>query len=199
MTLNGPTTTAMAAPVMAIPVPAPAVAGLPAPVPPTGRLAAELEGRWRVVAAVVAGLSLVYGGILAWRANTNGVAVAAHFGVGIISFVFALAGVVPASVKLGDLEVKLQQAQEQAREEGKQQGSLAGLQAAVEIAQLPPSERDEVKDSLAEALRTDEPLSLSQVELPLPKLADADARRNAATITDALMAPDPRGSAERRP
>jgi hypothetical protein len=67
-----------------------------------------------------------------WRTNANGVVTAAAFAVGFLFATFTLADVVPAKIKVGDVEVKLQQA----RQRGAEEGRIRGLEAALRSARM---------------------------------------------------------------
>jgi hypothetical protein len=77
-------------------------------------VAVQLQWYLRTLSALGAMSALVYAALLGWRTNANGVVTAAAFAVGFLFATFALAGVVPANIKIGDVEVKLQQARETA-------------------------------------------------------------------------------------
>jgi hypothetical protein len=160
------------------------------PAQPSPRVAAELDPHWRALACIVGILSLAYGAVLAWREDADGIAVAAAFAVGLANLIFALAGVVPSSVKVGDVEFQLQRAKAEGKEEGAQlgkaqgkaegvqEGAVAGLRTAaalcekVKEGEMQPAEVEAV---LAEALSSDKPLDLPLVEgppLPVANLGD---------------------------
>jgi hypothetical protein len=185
-----------------VPVAGPAAGS--APILRPTRVGAALETRWRVLAGLVGIVGLVFGGVLAWREQTEGLAVASAFAVGLITLIFAFAGVVPASIKVGDVEVQLKQAvaegkeqgKQEGKEEGKQEGAVAGLQTAAAVCEkvkegllLP----EEVEAALAEALSTAAPLDLPAVSAAPLAVADlgADASATASAIAQALSPATP--------
>jgi len=168
-------------------------ASIPAvpPVPPTGRVSAELEPQWRYAAGVVGVGTLIYACVLAWHEDAEGVATAAAFAVAFFALIFALAGVVPASVKVGDVEVKIQQAKQEGKEEGKEEGALTGFMAGAKVATDVKEQRlevDVVKNAVKAALMSDEPLRLPDIEVQVPKLAsEEEADDRTAEIVDVLQ------------
>ena len=196
--------TGLPTPVVAIPVQqlppggiaqqASSTAGTTSPVLPGRRMAAELEWYWRVVAAVVGVVTLAYAFLLGWHETAEGVATAAAFAVALFTLIFALAGVVPASVKVGDVEVKLQQAKEEGKKEGAEQGGLQGVKVGAALAarvQRGEIQADDVGQALKTALMTDKPLELdlpaANVQVPMPKLEDEKAADvHAQEITSVL-------------
>lgn len=185
--------------------------------PPSRRVAAEVNGELRWFAGVIGVGAIAYGAVLAWRDGGDGVAIASVFAVGLIALIFAMAGVVPASVKVGDLEMKLSQAEERGKQEGitegkaqgitegkaqgiaegkaegKASGALAGLltaaeiRAAVERKEVPP---DELRKALEAALSSDSPLKLSALPdtaLTTPTLDVHAAEEIAAEVTEKLV------------
>jgi hypothetical protein len=148
--------------------------------PPPGRISAELEPHWRYTAGIVGIGILVYACVLAWREETEGVATAAAFALALLALIFALAGVVPASVKVGDVEFKIRQAEESGKEQGGLEGFIAGTKVASEVKEghMDP---DAVVAATRAALTSDNPLRVPEVgvEVPVPKMAsvqEANAR-----------------------
>jgi hypothetical protein len=124
---------------------------------------------WRVVSVICGAGAFVFGGMLAWQEKSDGIAVASAFAVAAIAFVFGLAGVVPASVKVGDVELALQQAKQQGSEEGQKRGVVQGITTAAVVKQcmnegLVPAEQ--VKSALTQALTTDAPLDTDAIGVP---------------------------------
>jgi hypothetical protein len=140
--------------------------------------------------------TLIYACVLAWHEDAEGVATAAAFAVAFFALIFALAGVVPASVKIGDVEVKIQQAKEEGKaegkEEGKEEGGLEGFMAGASVAtdlQMNRLDIDTVRTAVKTALMSDEPLRLaSGIEVSVPKLASEEAANDCtAEIVNALQ------------
>ncbi|TCN43308.1 hypothetical protein EV644_10253 [Kribbella orskensis] len=178
----------------------PTTPSLPANALPTQRLGAELETRWRIAAGAIGVLVLGYGGVLAWREQSDGIAVASAFAVGLVTLIFALAGVVPASVKVGDVQVQLQQAKAdgkvegkvegrvEGKAEGKEEGAVAGLRTAAEVCEKVKSgdlRPEQVEAALTEALSSDAPFDLAAVSAPPLPVANLGA---AASATASAMA-----------
>jgi hypothetical protein len=185
---NGPHLTWVPMPVQDSSIPVP-------PVPPTRRVSAELEPQWRFAAGVVGVGTLIYACVLAWHDGAEGVATAAAFAVAFFALIFGLAGVVPASVKVGDVEVKIQQAKQEGREEGKEEGkeegALTGFMAGAKVATDVKEQRlrvDDVKEAVKAALMSDDPLRLSDIDVRIPKLAsEEDVDALTAEIVDVLQ------------
>jgi hypothetical protein len=176
------------------------VVSLPVGALATHRVGAELQTQWRISAGVVGVLVLSYGGILAWREQSDGIAVASAFAVGLVALIFALAGVVPASVKVGDVQIQLQQAKAEGKvegkvegklegkEEGRQEGAVHGLQTAAEVCEKVKSgelQPEQVEAALNQALSSDAPLDLPAVSSPPLPVANVGA---AASATARAMA-----------
>jgi hypothetical protein len=143
-----------------------------------GRAAVALHLGWRIAAAVFGGGALIFGGALALADKSDGVAVAAAFALAAAMLIFAVMGVVPASIKVGDIDIKL----EQAMEAGRQNGAVAGLQAAGELKDLP---QEEFKDDLTKGLTTDQHLPPDDWTFRLPNLGSNGAS-TAENIAQAL-------------
>lgn len=149
------------------------------------RVAVPLQGYLRVAATLGALSALGYAAVLGWRPEANGVVTASAFAVGFLFATFALAGVVPANIKIGDVEVKLQQARERGMQEGRVEGLAAGAAISKNVAagDLPV---EQVEAALRTALTSPESLRIDGIDLPVAQLAPpvADARIHA--VADAL-------------
>jgi hypothetical protein len=187
-------------PITVVAAPAPASASLLR----SARVGAALETHWRVLAGLVGIVALAFGAVLAWREESEGIAVASVFAVGLVTLIFALAGVVPANIKVGDVEVQLLQAtaegkkqgKQEGKEEGKQEGAAAGLQAVKAVCEKVKEgvlQPEGVEAALTEALSTPAPLDLPAVSAPPLDVADlsADARATASAIAQALSPATP--------
>ena len=166
------------------PVPSAPIAAVAVPaVPRSGRLSAELEPHWRYTAGIVGIGILIYACVLAWREETEGVATAAAFALALFAMIFALAGVVPASVKVGDVEVKIRQAEENGKEQGGLEGFIAGTKVASEV-KAGHMDPGTVEAAAKAALTSDNPLRLTEVgvEVPVPKMASEQANERVAEI-----------------
>ena len=84
---------------------------------PIDRVAIEVKGVSRILAWMVMFGALGFGGWLAYR-NYSGVATAAIFAVAIIFAIVAISGSLPASIKVGDVSIALQQAHDNAMKAG---------------------------------------------------------------------------------
>ncbi len=157
---------------------------LPAAAPPPAvhRPAVRLQTGYRVAAAVAAVASLGDAFVLGWRDSADGTAVAAAFVTGFLFASFALAGVVPSSIKVGDVELSLQQAKDAGRVEGI--GAGTHLAAQVASGQLGV---DEVSRALHTALTTDADLQVDGVHLPVPRLSPQAAEQALHTVVAALQ------------
>jgi hypothetical protein len=85
--------------------------------------------RW--VLAVIAAGALAYGFWFGRDKDVDGVAIAAALAVGLLLLVVALAGQLPSSLKVGDIEVKL----DQVRADGLRDGAKMAAIAAGEVSQ----------------------------------------------------------------
>lgn len=148
---------------------------------PGTRVAVQLEGYLRVLSALGAVSALGYASVLGWRTNANGVVTASAFAVGFLFAIFALAGVVPASIKIGDVEVKLQQARENGAVEGLTAG--AAISKGVAAGDLPV---EQVQKALHTALTSPKPLRLNDIDLPVAQLAPFAATARTQEVVDAL-------------
>jgi hypothetical protein len=68
----------------------------------------------RMFAWAVSVIAIVAGIVLAFM-NRNGLSTAAVFAVGLLFGIVAVSGMMPASIKVGDVEVMLQQAKEEGK------------------------------------------------------------------------------------
>lgn len=152
---------------------------------PGDRVAVQLHWGLRAMAALGAVSALVYASLLGWRTNANGVVTAAAFAIGFLFATFALAGVVPATIKIGDVEVKLQQARESGVEEGRVEGLAAGaaISEGVAAGDLPV---DQVETALHTALTSPEPLRINGIDLPVAQLAPSAAEAEIQAVATAL-------------
>jgi len=152
---------------------------------PTGRVAVQLKWHLRAVAGLGAVSALGYASVLGWRTDANGVVTAAAFAVGFLFATFALTGVVPASIKIGDVELKMQQELVNAANEGRVQGLEAGaaISKGVAAGDLPV---DQVEAALRTALTSQESLHVDGVDLPVPQLAPPAAEENVQKVANAL-------------
>jgi hypothetical protein len=153
--------------------------------PAATRVAVGLRWPLRAAAAFGAASALAYGAALGWRAEANGVATAAAFAVGFLFATFALSGVVPSTIKVGDVEVQL----DRARESGKQAGHVDGLAAGAAISRQVaagdlPVER--VEAALRAALTGPGPLRVDGIHLPVPHVATAEAEDAVRQVGEAL-------------
>jgi hypothetical protein len=152
---------------------------------PKGRVAVQLHWCLRAMAALGAISALLYASLLGWRTDANGVVVAAAFAVGFLFATFALAGVVPANIKVGDVEVKLQQARDSGAEEGRVEGLAAGaaISKRVVVGDLPV---DQVETALHTALTSPESLRIDGINLPVAQLAPSAAEVKIQAVADDL-------------
>ncbi|MBV9141702.1 MAG: hypothetical protein JO115_12420 [Pseudonocardiales bacterium] len=148
---------------------------------PGNRVAVPLQGYLRILSAVAAVSALGYAAVLGWRTNANGVVTAAAFAVGFLFATFALAGAVPTSIKIGDVEVKLQQARENGAVEGLTAG--AAISKGVAAGDLPV---EQVQEALHTALTSPKPLRLNDIDLPVAQLAPFAATARTQEVVDAL-------------
>src|SRR5205823_12418116 len=132
---------------------------------PGNHVAVQLQWYLRALSALGAVSALVYAALLGWRTNANGVVTAAAFAIGFLFATFALAGVVPANIKVGDVEVKLQQAREHGADEGRVEGLAAGaaISKSVAAGDLPV---EQVDTALQAALTSPESLRVECINLP---------------------------------
>jgi hypothetical protein len=123
--------------------------------------------------------------MLGWRINANGVVTAAAFAIGFLFATFALAGVVPANITIGDVEVKLQQARDNGADEGRAEGLATGtaISKAVAAGDL---RVDQVHAALHTALTSPEPLRIDGINLPVAQLTPSAAEAAIQTVADAL-------------
>lgn len=154
-----------------------------------GRMAVRLNRYLRGAAALVAVSALGYAAVLGWRTDANGVVTAAAFTVGFLFATFALAGVVPASIKIGDVELKMQQEREDAADEGRNEGRVQGLEAGTAISKVVAAGElrvDQVEAALRAALTSPESLRVHGIDLAVPQLAPHVAERNVQKVANAL-------------
>jgi hypothetical protein len=149
------------------------------------RLTVHLQWHLRSLAGLGAVGVLVYGAALGWRTEANGVATAAAFAVGSLFAIIALAGVVPSNIKVGDVEVKLDEARESGIHEGHAEGLAAGAAISGQVAagDLPV---DHVTTALRIALNSPEPLRVDGIHLPIAQLAPAEAEVMVQQVREAL-------------
>ena len=153
---------------------------------PTGnQIAVQLQWYLRTLSALGAMSALVYAALLGWRTNANGVVTAAAFAVGFLFATFALAGVVPANIKIGDVEVKLQQARENGADEGRVEGLAAGTAISKGVA-AGDLGVDQVQAALHTALTSPEALRIDGINLPVAQLTPSAAEVKIHTVADAL-------------
>ncbi len=131
----------------------------------------------RSAAAVAAVSALVYAAVLGWRTDANGVVTAAAFAVGFLFATFALAGVVPASIKIGDVELKMQQERKDAADEGRVQGLEAGA-AISKVVAAGELRVDQVEAALRAALTSPESLRVDGIDPDLRKCAVSLSQSN---------------------
>lgn len=157
----------------------------PAPVLTQRRLAVQLHPLVRGLVAFGAVVAFGYAGTIGWRTNANGVVVAAAFAVGFLFAVFALAGVVPSHIKVGDVEVQLQQAWESGAGKGRVEGLTAGteLSKGVATGDLPVGQ---VEEAVYAALTSPESLRIDGIDLPIAQLAPAAAGTQTRAVAQAL-------------
>lgn len=108
---------------------------------PVERVAIQVKGVSRILAWIVMFGALGFGGWLAYS-NHSGVATAAIFAVAIIFAIVAIGGTLPASIKVGDVSVALQQA----RDDGMKAGVSVGIQNAHDVAMRTKSTADAASD-----------------------------------------------------
>ncbi|MGZ6662408.1 MAG: hypothetical protein ACXVHL_34345 [Solirubrobacteraceae bacterium] len=96
---------------------------------PVGRVAIEVKGVSRILAWIIMFGTLGFGGWIAYK-NYSGVGTAAIFAVAIIFAIVAIGGTLPASIKVGDVSIALQQA----HDDGMKEGVSAGIQNAHDVA-----------------------------------------------------------------
>jgi hypothetical protein len=150
------------------------------------RLGVELEKTYRRGAALAALVSLSYAFVLGWRADVSGIAVAAAFAVGFLFATFALSGVVPASIKVGDVELRLAQAKEDGRHEGRVDGIQTGALLGSKVV-AGEVEVEEVAAALHEALTSPGPLRVDGVEVPVAQMPPAAAKAAVGAVEHALQ------------
>lgn len=152
---------------------------------PGNRVAVQLQWYLRATAALGAVSALGYASVLGWRSDANGVVTAAAFAVGFLFATFALAGVVPATVKVGDVEVKLQQARENGADEGRVEGLAVGAAISKSVA-AGDLDVDHVEAALHTALTSPEPLRVDGISLPVAQLDTSAADAQIQAVKDAL-------------
>jgi hypothetical protein len=151
--------------------------------PPTDRVAAKMEDWQRGLAALGAVIALVYGGILGWRENSDGIATAAAFAVGLLFAILALTGILPASIEVGDVELKLEQARQQGKVEGETLGMAQGAIKIGEVAAL--RDPSDVLQEMTAALPAEAPDELKQrAREAIEKAVDVTATAAAAKPDD---------------
>jgi hypothetical protein len=153
---------------------------------PGNRVAVQLQGYLRALSALGAVSALGYASMLGWRTNANGVVTAAAFAIGFLFATFALAGVVPANIKIGDVEVKLQQARENGADEGRVEGLAAGAAISKGVA-AGDLGIDRITAALQSALTSPESLRIDGINLPVAQLTQSAAEAKVQTVADALM------------
>jgi hypothetical protein len=160
---------------------------MPSPQRNADRIAVQLRWHVRALAAAAAAGSLGYAAVLGWRVDANGVATASAFAVGFLFATFALAGVVPANIKVGDVEVRMQQAREDGVHEGRVDGLAAGaaLGRGVATGDL-PVERAEA--AVRTALTTPQSLRIDGIDMPVAQLPPHAAEAQVHRVADALTA-----------
>ncbi|HEU0090420.1 MAG TPA: hypothetical protein VFQ77_22635 [Pseudonocardiaceae bacterium] len=152
---------------------------------PGDRVAVQLQWYLRTAAALGAISALGYAAVLGWRTDANGIVTAAAFAVGFLFATFALAGVVPANIKVGDVEVKLQQARERGAYEGRVEGLAAGADISKSVA-AGDLLVERVETALRTALTSPESLRIDGVELPIAQLPPSAAEAKIHAVADAL-------------
>src|SRR5262249_39918468 len=115
------------------------VSGPNAPDSPQTRLATQIGKRSRAYAWVATTVALLIGFYLAIR-NYNGIGTAAVFAVAFLFGIVAFAGILPTALKVGDVEVMLQNA----KQEGKAEGAVQAAQATAQVAKLEKDPEDAV-------------------------------------------------------
>ncbi|MGH3997365.1 MAG: hypothetical protein ACRDTJ_07875 [Pseudonocardiaceae bacterium] len=152
---------------------------------PGDRVAVQLHRCLRAMAALGAVSALLYASVLGWRTDSNGVVTAAAFAVGFLFATFALAGVVPATIKIGDVKVKLQQARDSGADEGRVEGLAAGVAISKSVAagDLPV---DRVETALHTALTSPESLRVDGIDQPVAQFAPSAADAKIQAVADAL-------------
>jgi hypothetical protein len=153
---------------------------------PGNRVTVQLQGYLRTLSALGAVSALGYASVLGWRTNANGVVTAAAFAIGFLFATFALAGVVPANIKIGDVEVKLQQARENGADEGRVEGLAAGAAISKGVA-AGDLGIDRITAALQSALTSPESLRIDGINLPVAQLTQSAAEAKVQTVADALM------------
>lgn len=153
------------------------VPGTRTPDQPQAKYAAvDIGGASRVFAWIATSAALLVGFYLAIR-NFNGLGTASVFAVALLFGVVALSGTLPATVKVGDVEVLLQRA----KQEGQAEGAVQAAAATMEVAALQkdPAEAaaqlrvpDAAKPAIAEAFQMVHQAATSD---PLEWQAGADA------------------------
>jgi hypothetical protein len=157
----------------------------PTSVPGGTRLAVRLHWQLRAVSGLGASAALAYAAALGWQPHASGVATAAAFAVGFLFATFALSGTVPANIKVGDVEIKL----DQARADGEQTGHVAGFTAGTAISRqvaagdLPV---DRIEAALRSALTGPGPLKIDGIQLPVAQLSPAEAEDAVLWVREAL-------------
>jgi hypothetical protein len=80
--------------------------------PAVGSVAVKLDPWQKALALVLMFLTFAFGSYLAYK-NYNGVGTAAVFAVALILLIVGFGGVLPTNVKVGDVEVAIQQARQE--------------------------------------------------------------------------------------
>jgi hypothetical protein len=119
------------------------VSGPDAPDSPQTRLATQIGKRSRAYAWVATTVALLIGFYLAIR-NYNGVGTAAVFAVAFLFGIVAFGGILPTALKVGDVEVMLQNAKQEGKAEGAVQAAQATAQMAKQVAKLEKAPEDVV-------------------------------------------------------
>jgi hypothetical protein len=153
--------------------------------PGNTRLAVGLRWQLRAAAGLGAASALAYAAALGWRDHANGVATAAAFAVGFLFATFALSGVVPSNIKVGDVEIKLDQARESGMQAGHVEGLAVGAALSRQVAtgDLPV---EHVESALRAALTSPEPLRVDGIDLPVPQVTTAIAEESVQRVSDCL-------------
>lgn len=142
--------------------------------PAVGAVAVKLDPWQKLVALILMVLALGFGAYLAYK-NYNGVGTAAVFAVALIMLIAGFGGVLPTSLKVGDVEVAIDQARRQGAAAMENVATASDPQAAAQrVKQQHPelaSQVDGVKDAVQDAMAQGASVVASVPTAPDPQAA----------------------------
>jgi hypothetical protein len=184
-------------------------------------VAVKLDPWQKLVALILMVLALGFGAYLAYK-NYNGVGTAAVFAVALIMLIAGFGGVLPTSLKVGDVEVAIDQARRQGAAAVENVATASDPQAAAQrVKQQHPelaSQVDGVKDAVQGAMAQgasmvasvptapDPQAAAQQIQQQHPDLAphvervkdalQAAMQEGASVVASVPTAPDPQAAAQ---